>query len=165
MTNEEAIKIGKTRQECLRAQNDGRCKYNLIPNYCNKGCEYNTSDKEYDEFETLAIKALQQKPCEDCVSREAVYDFIRSLPKWCVKSEDRKFDNVGLLYDDVMFGIDKLPSVTPKGKTGWHIIHGVYEDRFWCSCGFIKVMDIKMNKWKYCPVCGASMEDNIDGHS
>ena len=59
MTREEAIRIGKTRQECLKAQKDGRCKCNLIPNFCNKGCEYNTSDKEYDEFETLAIKSLE----------------------------------------------------------------------------------------------------------
>lgn len=43
----------------MKAQKDGRCKCNLIPNFCNKGCEYNTSDEEYDEFETLAIKSLE----------------------------------------------------------------------------------------------------------
>ena len=45
-------------------------------------------------------------------------------------------------------------------KSGkWHIAHGMYEDRFWCSCGYIRIMDSRMNEWKYCPVCGgAKME-------
>lgn len=43
-----------------------------------------------------------------------------------------------------------------KPKTGWRIAHGMYEDRFWCSCGFIKVMDSSMSEWKYCPVCGGA---------
>ena len=40
-------------------------------------------------------------------------------------------------------------------KTSWHIAHGMYEDRFWCSCGYIKIMDSSMTEWKYCPNCGA----------
>ena len=40
-------------------------------------------------------------------------------------------------------------------KTGhWHIAHGMYEDRFWCDCGFIKIIDNTMSDWKYCPKCG-----------
>ena len=50
----------------------------------------------------------------DLISRQAVLDLIRSLTRWCVRSEDGKFNNVGLLYDDVMFGIDKLPPVNPQ---------------------------------------------------
>ena len=46
----------------------------------------------------------------DLISRQAVKNLIRSLTKWSVRSQDRKFENVGLLYDDVMFGIDRLPS-------------------------------------------------------
>lgn len=41
-------------------------------------------------------------------------------------------------------------------KTGWHIAHGMYEDRFWCSCGYIRIMDNGMNEWKFCPVCGGA---------
>ena len=39
---------------------------------------------------------------------------------------------------------------------GWEIAHGMIEDRFWCSCGFIKIMDRSMTDWKYCPKCGAT---------
>jgi hypothetical protein len=46
----------------------------------------------------------------DLISRESVKDLIRGLTKWGVRSQDGKFENVGLLYDDVMFGIDRLPS-------------------------------------------------------
>lgn len=53
----------------------------------------------------------------DLISRQAAYDLIRSLTRWCVRSEGGKFNNVGLLYDDVMFGIDRLSSVTPKQRT------------------------------------------------
>lgn len=51
---------------------------------------------------------------EDLISRQAVLDLVRGMKRWCVRSEDGKFNNVGLLYDDLMFGLDRLPSVTPK---------------------------------------------------
>ena len=81
-------------------------------------------DKEYKPEELIAVfskrikqlPSVTQKPieCDDAISRQAVFDLMRSLTKWYVRSEDGKFNNVGLLYDDVMFGIDKLPSVTQK---------------------------------------------------
>ena len=40
-------------------------------------------------------------------------------------------------------------------KAGWKIAHGMMNDRFWCSCGFIKLLDSSMMDWKYCPKCGA----------
>ena len=57
---------------------------------------------------------LEQEPCEDAISRKAVHELVRSLTRWYVRSEDGKFNNVGLLYDDVMFGIDRLPSTNPQ---------------------------------------------------
>ena len=46
----------------------------------------------------------------------------------------------------------------------WHIAHGMYEDRFWCSCGYIRIMDSGMNEWKFCPVCGGErMVEEKDG--
>lgn len=120
----------------------------------------------------MAIEALEQQPCEDCISRKAVNDFIRSLSKWYVKSEDGKFINYGLLYDDVMFGIDQLPSTTPKEKTGkWideadreyaHFGQHIYK----CSeCGkraeyFVGGTGVWWDRIKpnFCPNCGAKME-------
>lgn len=82
------------------------------------------------------------KPCEDAVSRQAVLT-IASLHT--------------LTIDESVEAIKRLPSVQPKAKTGWHIAHGIYEDRFWCSCGYIKIIDSDTSKWNYCPNCGARM--------
>ena len=54
---------------------------------------------------------------------------------------------------------DECSQYEPKQRTGWHIAHGMYEDRFWRSCGYIKVMDSSMAEWKYCPKCGRKMEN------
>ena len=55
----------------------------------------------------MAIKALDQEPCEDCISREALLD-----KKWDVPY-DGKYVQVVDVGD-----IKELPSVTPK-KDGW----------------------------------------------
>lgn len=52
------------------------------------------------------------------VDKEQLKTMIRGLTKWYVKIGNTAVGApntaVGLLYDDVMFGIDRLPSVTPK---------------------------------------------------
>ena len=79
------------------------------------------------ELETLA---LEQEPSGDLISRQAVLELVRSLTRWCVRSEDGKFNNVGLLYDDVMFGIDKLPSVNPVSNISIQITEREKYGRF-----------------------------------
>lgn len=88
---------------------------------------------------TKAIKALEQQPSEDCISRQAVIDFI--------------IDNYGVGFNSLTNGIrDYLPPVTPKRPKGkWIRVvdkagHWVWE----CDC-----------KWQqrfatnYCPDCGS----------
>lgn len=52
------------------------------------------------------------------VDKEQLKTMIRGLTKWYVKRGNTEVGepnaSVGLLYDDVMFGIDRLPSVTPQ---------------------------------------------------
>ena len=89
---------------------------------------------------------------------------MRGLTRWCVRSEDGKFNNVGLLYDDVMFGLDRLPSVTPKQKMGRWIKVVTETDsfgnetyRYECSeCGFFAFFGTE----RYCPYCGAKMAES-----
>lgn len=151
MTNEEASEVLKASS----IQQLGFCKIVI-------------NGKEFSVKEALdmAIETLEQDPCyDDYVSRQAVHDFIKSLPKWCVQSEDGKFINVGLLYDDVMFGIDKLHApVTPKEKTGHWIktpkaVMG--EGYMWyCNkCEHQVYQDSSRDypSEKYCPNCGARM--------
>ena len=61
--------------------------------------------KLIDDTFDMAIKALEQEPCDDCVSREAVIELVK-------KGE---YDITGKT-DNEMFleEVNKLPSVQPK---------------------------------------------------
>ena len=114
---------------------------------------------------------------------------MRSLTRWCVRSEDKKFSNVGLLYDDVMFGIEQLPPVNPqetvtefadrcrecgKMKKG-HWIQtndffinndGQFIYKFICSecksLSFFRKSNKKAIGANVCPYCGAKMLEESD---
>lgn len=142
MTKEEAVKILKEIE------------------YPANGDNWEEREKAFD----MAIKALSAEPCEDCISRQAVMNLMRGLTRWCVRSGDGKFNNVGLLYDDVMFGLDRLPSVTPKPKMG-RLIKVVTEAdylgnetyHYECSeCGFKSFFGTE----RYCQNCGAKMVES-----
>ena len=62
-----------------------------------------TSDREALD---LAIKALEQQPCDDCISRE---DVLALAEKGILVSNGN--------YKSVCKAINDLPSVTPKGVT------------------------------------------------
>lgn len=97
------------------------------------------------------IKELPSEKVDgDLISRQAVKDLIRGLTKWSVKSQDRKYENVGLLYDDVMFGIDRLPSA--ENTAEWRIV-GKTTLHYECSkCGGAG------DEWdKFCKHCGRRM--------
>lgn len=89
MTNERAINVIKD-----------------IKNYYNDKSEYYEDgyigfDKEDNEAIDLAIKALEQQPCEDCISRKAVLDLVADYD---------------LSMGQVVKGIHALPSVTPTNE-------------------------------------------------
>ena len=56
------------------------------------------------------LKALEQEPCEDAVSREAVLDMLEDI--------NAETEGVGFYYKHYVEYIKKLPPVTPKPKTG-----------------------------------------------
>ena len=96
------------------------------------------------------------------VDREQLKTMIRGLTKWYVKRDNTEVGEpntaVGLLYDDVMFGIDRLPSVTPQEPKTGHWINTAnprMSDNIVCSeCGFNSIAD-----YKFCPNCGADMKE------
>lgn len=65
---------------------------------------------ETEVFE-MAIKALEQEPCEDCVSRATVLTLIND-----VKNADgfKDYSQYEYLFDQV----DKMPMATPTRKKG-----------------------------------------------
>lgn len=100
---------------------------------------------EYSEALDMAIKALDQEPCDDAVSRQAVLEII----------EREEFKG------DALYEIEKLPSVSPQSKVGkWkRISRDMYVQHamayYECSeCG--KKM---IGTHNYCPNCGAKMSE------
>lgn len=115
------------------------------------GCVGNIKNFENCEKRCPDFMAVNELPfiqiSNDSISRQAAFDLIRSLPRWYVNKETYK--NIGLLYDDVMFGIDGLQSIYPEQKTGRWIDDNCSE------CGqYVYHGDAR----NYCPNCGALMK-------
>ena len=121
--------------------------------------------KRLEELCKLAIKALEQQPCEDCISREALRNLKVSVPIAPIFIGDNyiRYRDV-IIYDEII----DLPSVTPTNPSttpsvGVWIDQGLYADNssahdFMCSvCGNHEI-EVEMDHFKYCPVCGARLE-------
>lgn len=54
---------------------------------------------------------------QDLISRQEAKVALRKLKKWYVVCEEHTKKNMGFRYDDVMFTLDKLPSVQPERMT------------------------------------------------
>ena len=61
------------------------------------------NDMSEKEALDMAIKALEQEPCEDCISRQAVLNLI----------------NADWKYEGLEEDVSSLSPVTPQPKTGW----------------------------------------------
>lgn len=149
MTREEAIEILKNPNEMYQGT-DGVVGYTFNPNRRN-----------YEAFQ-LAIKALEQEPCEDARSLAQVFEILGNLMS-IPYDLDRPINK-----DDVSESMDEiraLPPVTPERPKGhWCPQNDDYFDWYECSeCGYgsegemqySSEVDVRTN---YCPNCGAEME-------
>lgn len=124
----------------------------------------------------VAIKVLEQEPCEDCISRQSLkhklqehHDFFvnayggfSNLPQNDKSRVDEITNCIAMVVNE--------PCIQPKSKTGHWIGHrehcenlgvmpsglGAYE---WCSncdCG-IDVREWHRNNYNFCPNCGVKM--------
>lgn len=103
-----------------------------------KICDQDEGEKTIDALQN-AIKALEQEPCGDAISRQVVLDEMYK----------RKKDG-----DAITAGfIKNLPSVTPMPKMGWWaILKDEYGDVVEAVCSNC---DKNGNhKWAFCPYCG-----------
>lgn len=108
----------------------------------------------------MAIEALEQKPCEDCISRQAVLDI----------NEHHHGQMPNHINHEIWNEIKALPSVTPKEKTGRWISFGIQGEidgqivrAFTCSkCGAISIFRVSNGNivnGDLCPNCGAKMQE------
>lgn len=85
--------------------------------------EFPEPEYKDDVYEALdmAIKALEQESCEDCISRAYIEPIIEELENICVNSDEHILN---LLAD-----IKNAPSVTPQPKTGhWIMKHRTHNE-------------------------------------
>lgn len=113
--------------------------------------QYDT-DRIEDAVE-IAIKALEQEPYGDCISRDAVMHILDEVggdfdsPREAVVPIDYIADMVA-----------ELPSVTPQPKMGRWIFDEVLDHHYYCSeC---KAMGV--DYWDYCPNCGCAMKGELE---
>lgn len=120
----------------------------------------------------IAIKALEQPSCNDCISRQAV---IKHLENITMDTNPDHYDSKDKWYQANGFNVCKvgteiyiknLPSVTPQPKMG----RLIFSDGYWrCSAckekALLKLDNSEGNcrkympiKFDYCPDCGAKME-------
>lgn len=108
----------------------------------------------------------EQQPCDDCISRQAVDELSKEL----VHTTRDKADFLCNFWE----GLQKLPSVTPKEKTGkWIKIQsgdGMFPMSIVCSKCNNENSHLDFNehaepigkvfiKSRYCPNCGAKMQE------
>ena len=96
---------------------------------------------------------LEQEPCEDTISRQAVKDLFCRI---CMES-NLCYRSKETCEDLKLF--DKLPPVKPQEKTGhWNLFytteHGMREDSYF-KCDRCNYESYK--EYNFCPNCGARM--------
>ena len=144
----------------------------LIEKLSNLRGQFNCFDKnESDAYHTLseAIKVISErtKPCEDAVSREAVYEAM--VEKGQRSRRYRLGETWELNGTEIREALDTVPSVTPKHKTWKWIEYDSDDDKYdvikcpcckhtftvdayhWTDIGFTK------DDFKFCPNCNADM--------
>ena len=106
----------------------------------------------------MAIKALEQESCEDCISRQAAIEIARDNIHYGL---DKKYEYSRELLQKTMAEINSLPSVTPQSKIGHWILYRDYKnmvDYPQCdNCGVIIKLPLPIDNLNYCPNCGVKM--------
>lgn len=133
---------------------------------------------KYCEYLDMAIKALEQQPCEDCISRQAVIDIVDLEDEWLYDAKSHNTDT-NTAFSTIKLKITALPSVTPElikgrwiedAKTYYEELNKrglrvdeytpYFTDDIACSECLAKysVLDNETQFFKYCPNCGAKTE-------
>ena len=114
--------------------------------------EYALNSKDREAL-NMAIKVLEQEPCEDCISRKAVFDLLENT-------------NNGWIINKVL----QLPSVKPQEpKTvlysgdGYADGNMVYDMAECPNCGYEYEEDDKDWGLPFCPNCGQSLNWESEG--
>ena len=118
MTNEQAKKMLKAKLECLKRETSGT-DFDCNNSNCDE-CSLNYEQgnmREQKEALDMAIKALEQQPCEDCISRKALLEEIENGIKAGNYEEGyEEYPHINDM-DDIIECIKYADSVQPKPRT------------------------------------------------
>ena len=168
MTNEQAKKMLKAKLECLKRETSGT-DFDCNNRNCDECslCYEQGNMGEQKEALDMAIKTLEQQPCEDTISRQAAIDAVKKNTFRLTFAEEQNCEghvawSAETVYSDVMEGaLLDLPSAQPERIRGRWIekphVHGVA----YCSlCDY----ELHTNDTNFCPNCGAKMKvgENAD---
>lgn len=108
-------------------------------------------------------RLLEQQPCDDCVSRQAVLEFLKGF---------EILHNHDELRSNLIYGIMDMPPVMTEPKMGRWMrktkVEGVYDIagiKTWgvkCQCekcDFTTTVIEDFGYYNYCPNCGAKMQE------
>lgn len=99
-------------------------------------------DDELNEALDMAIKALEQEPCEDCISRETA----------------RRIVDSGRTRRHMIDMILATPPVIPQPKIGrWIFVDKAKEHAHCSECDYGDVDLFNGRPHNYCPNCGAKI--------
>lgn len=107
------------------------------------------TDEQHYEAKQMAIQALEQEPCEDAISRQAVLAIAGDS---CLDLDS---------YEDTKEFCDEikgLPPVIPKQKTGhWIFVDKAKEHAHCSECDYGNVDLFDGRPHNYCPNCGTRL--------
>ena len=110
---------------------------------------------DWKEALHMAIKTLEQEPCEDAISRHDVECIVEELENICHNAPQEVLELLAKLKN--------APFATPYPKTG-HWIEVIDEidslgNKTWHhKCSICGNEDSGWGNYKFCPNCGAKME-------
>ncbi|MBQ1297139.1 MAG: hypothetical protein IIY21_24050 [Clostridiales bacterium] len=131
---EEAIEIIRKEYLCV----DRDCD---IERNCGK-CDLMMPSKEpILKAYKMAIQALDQEPCEDAISRQAVLDMMQ----------------MRISGKELYKAVYELPLVNPTKTGHWIFVDKAHEHAHCSECDYGDVDLLDGRPHNYCPNCGAKM--------
>ena len=113
----------------------------------------------------MAIKALEQQPCDDCISREAVVYYIKGhIHEIISESGIDKNEHTNRILRAIIKGVETMPSVQlARHKGKW--MDGIDTDARMYECSVCKCRviadlydrSVGLSGKAFCPYCGADM--------
>lgn len=104
---------------------------------------------KWREAVAVISKWLEQEPCEDCISRQAVLAYIDKMPSELTEDGRRTLEE---------YISDTLPSITSESKMGYWIFDDEYKEHGHCSeCGYGSVDLVDGKPHRFCQSCGVKM--------